>query len=333
MSSQRSISKSTSQQEKVYKGTITTLVKTPIALFAFKRPRETLLTLESLAKNRGAKSHPLYIFCDGPRRPDEKAGVEETRKIVRSQKWTERVSVIEKEKNQGLANSIITGVNQLCEEYGRAIVIEDDLLLSEGCLEYFDKSLGKYQSEDQVMQISGHRFYDRRETEDESSFFIPLTTSWGWATWSRAWKHFDPNMTGNEVLRSDMAMRKRFNLNDSYPFASMVEDQKAGKVDSWAICWVWSMFKRNGLTLYPTKTLVKNIGFSTNSQHTKSELPWMRSPDWHPSNQVANYPDEIKIDEERFMRNKRLFRVNNYPSLYWRIIRRIQRVVSQKKSD
>jgi hypothetical protein len=176
------------------------------------------------------------------------------------------------------------------------------------------------------MQISGHRFYDCLETEKEKSFFQPLTTSWGWATWARAWKHFDPHMTGIEALHTDKSMRKRFDLNDSYPYSSMVDNQKAGKIDSWGIRWVWSMFKRQGLALYPTQTLIRNIGFSGGSTHTAEELSWMKSPDWGPLNQVTRYPEQIQCDEERFSRNKRLFKVNTSPRLYWRIMRRLRKL-------
>jgi len=305
------------------KTTTLKFVKSPIALFVFKRPQETLQTLECLTRNRGVKDHPLYIFCDASRRADEEREVAETRKIVRSRKWTDAVSIIEKEKNQGLANSIISGVDQLCEKHGRAIIIEDDLLLADSCLEYFEHSLERFASVESIMQISGHRFFDAQETESNSSFLMPVTTTWGWATWSRAWKFFDPAMKGVERLRSDSLFRHRFDLDNSYPYSQMVEAQIQGGVDSWGIRWVWAMFNNNGLTLYPTKSLVKNIGFSPSSHHTKTELPWMRSPDWHPSNQVNLFPQIIQPDLERFSRIKRMFKRNTSQNLYHRIRRRI----------
>jgi GR25 family glycosyltransferase involved in LPS biosynthesis len=160
----------------------------------------------------------------------------------------------------GLANSIVTGITKLCQSFGRVIVLEDDLLLSSNFLRYMNAALEKYKHVEQVMQISGYMFPVKLNFSTDA-IFLPFITSWGWATWQRAWKHFDPQMSEYSRLKTDRALRYKFDLNSSYPYFKMLEAQIKGKVDSWAIRWYLSTFMQEGLTLYPVHSLVKNIGF------------------------------------------------------------------------
>src|SRR3989304_5243769 len=104
--------------------------KAPIAFFAYKRPEHTRRSLESLSLNEGAEASELFIFCDGVRGPEDEKTVEEVRSLVRSRKWCGKVNIIERDKNLGLAKSVIAGVTEIEGRYGRIIALEDDLVLS-----------------------------------------------------------------------------------------------------------------------------------------------------------------------------------------------------------
>lgn len=241
----------------------------PIALFAFKRPEHTRRTLESLAKNPEFSASPLFIYCDGARDQSETAQVDETRRIVREWPHPEKI-LVERERNWGLANSIIAGVTELCARYERVIVVEDDLIVSPIFLDYMNSALAHYADEPRVMQISAHMF----PVSIQSSYdavMLPFITSWGWATWDRAWKHFDPSMTGYEKLKGDSRLRRKFNLDGSYPYFRMLKYQVRGRVDSWAIRWYKSVFFCGGLTLYPCHSLVMNIGYGNTATHTSRQ--------------------------------------------------------------
>lgn len=238
----------------------------PIAFFAYKRPEHTRQSLESLAKNHSAESSELFIFCDGSKKSEDNEVVQKVRQIVKSQKWCGQVHIIEREQNIGLAKSIIHGVTELCSKYGRVIVLEDDLILSPFFLEYMNKALELYEKKSSVIQISGHMF-PAKLTSVNDAVFLPFTTSWGWATWERAWKHFDAEMSGYILLKNNRKLKYKFNLDDSYPYFEMLEQQINGHIDSWAIRWYLSTFTINGITLYPIYTLVKNIGFDGSGTH------------------------------------------------------------------
>lgn len=226
----------------------------PIGVFAFKRPAHLAKALASLASNPEFSRSPLYIFCDGARNDAERADVERVRQLARDCPHPAK-TVVEQPQNLGLARSIISGVTQLCERYGTAIVIEDDLTLSPVFLKYTNDALERYRGDAQVMQVSGHIF-PRRIRSDNDAVMLPMTTTYGWATWKRAWDHFDATMSGRAKLAADAALRHRFDLEGAYPYWEMLENQVKGQVDSWGIKWYLSVFMRDGLVVFPTQTLV-----------------------------------------------------------------------------
>lgn len=232
----------------------------PIALFAYKRPQHTLRALEALSQCDLADESRLVVFCDGPKRPEDVDAVRQVREVVRSRPWCGTVEVIERERNAGLANSVVTGVSDLCREYGRVIVLEDDLVVSPYFLRYMNDALEKYKDEERVMQISGYMF-NVALAADSDAVFLPFTTSWGWATWKRAWEKFDPSMSAYEAMKKDKKLRFAFNFDGNFDYFSMLEKKYTGQLDSWAIVWYASVFIHKGLVLHPLKTLVRNDGF------------------------------------------------------------------------
>ncbi len=244
----------------------------PIALFVYKRPTHAIQTIEALARNELAEKSHLFIFSDGPRSDADRKGVEEVRKAASHLKGFEDITLIEREQNLGLARSIISGVTDLCSKHGRVIILEDDLITSRSFLRYMNEALERYENSPQVYQISGHMFPINVSTTLDS-FFLPFTTSWGWATWARAWKSFDPDMKGAPRLDQDSTLRNRFELSGSSRFYSMLKRQQAGKIDSWAIRWYLSVFLAEGLVLFPKKSLIQNIGFDGTGVHCGKASP------------------------------------------------------------
>ena len=238
----------------------------PIALFAYNRLAHMRKTVEALQKNEMANESDLIIFSDAPKGPEAAAAVGEVREYIKAITGFRSINIIERDRNLGLANSIIDGVTILCKEYGRVIVLEDDLITSPFFLKYMNTALARYQNDEQVMQISGYMFPISIAAETDA-VFLPLTTSWGWATWQRAWQHFDPAARGHGALKDNVDMRNKFNLDGSYDYFGMLEQQMQGKIDSWAIRWYLSVWIRGGLTLFPLKTLVENIGFDGSGTH------------------------------------------------------------------
>lgn len=237
----------------------------PIAVFVYNRPEHTRQMLLNLQKCEGFNQSPLYVFCDGSKDKESTAAVSEVRCVVDALVGS-HATIIESSKNMGLANSIIAGVTKLCEKYGRVIVLEDDLIVSPVFLNYMNSALDKYEDCEQVFQISGYMFNVDVLAKTDAALFLPLTTSWGWATWSRAWNIFDEHAKGWSRLK-DRQLRKAFNMGGVFDYYAMLKRQMQGKSDSWAIRWYWSVFKRNGVVLFPPYSLVNNTGFDGSGTH------------------------------------------------------------------
>ena len=265
----------------------------PIAFFAYNRPEHALRSLETLSRCELADESVLHIFCDGARGPEDETRVALVREAVKSRKWCKEVHIRVSKENRGLATSVISGVSSLCRKRGKAIVLEDDLLLSPFFLKYMNDSLRLYEGEERVKQITGYMF-DGPLNSDTDALFLPFTSSWGWATWGRAWKQFDAHMTAYDVLKKDSKLRKKFNLDGAYNFYTMLKNQRTGRVDSWAIRWYLSVFMAEGLTLYPVKTLVKNIGWDGSGVHCGASNG-KDGDQLDPEFSVLTYPADIEV--------------------------------------
>lgn len=277
----------------------------PIALFAHKRPEHTRRALQALACNAEFENSPLHVYCDGPRNDDQVAAVTETQRVVRDFPHP-NMAVIAAETNKGLAKSITGAVTSLCNEHGQVIVVEDDLVVSPGFLSYMNRALNRYADEARVMQISGYMFpVDLGETP--GSVFLPFTTSWGWATWQRAWKDFDGSMDGAVHLGSSVARRIQFDLDGSYPYFRMLQRQMASKVDSWAIRWYLSVFLCSGLVLFPRKSLVENHGFDGSGTHC-GEHEARPTQAFTSGSMDVDTIDPIATDERAFKQIKKYLR-------------------------
>lgn len=236
----------------------------PIALFVYNRPAHTRRVLESLRTAHDFDQRRLHVFCDGPRSDEDVPKVEETRATVH-ELVPESAEIVERDSNQGLAASVIAGVTRLCEAHGEAITIEDDLILSKNVLRYLDTALRRYRDEEKVMHVAAYMFPVAGRLPD--AFFYREATCWGWATWARAWRHFESDPA---VIQAHVRERKAvsaFNVNDTMFFWEMLEKQRRGDIDSWAIRWYGSMFMRGGLALHPGESLVQNGGFDGTGVH------------------------------------------------------------------
>ena len=239
----------------------------PIVLFTYNRPVHLRNTVESVLQNDLACKSTLFVYSDGPKdNIDSVVKVAEVRKYIKTISGFKRIVIVESEKNKGLASSVIAGVTDVVNRYGKVIVIEDDLEISPDFLRFMNEALDVYKNEPIVMQVSGHMF-DVKIKAPTDAIFLPFITSWGWATWKRAWDHFDPSMSGYEKIENDSKLKSRFNLDGAYNYFNMLERQLHGKIDSWAIRWYLSVFLKNGFTLFPIRSLVHNSGFDGSGTH------------------------------------------------------------------
>ncbi len=237
----------------------------PILLFTYNRPSHTRQTLEALLNNKLCSDSKLFIFSDGYKNDEDKKDVLKVRELIHSIDGFKEIHITENEHNLGLAKNIIEGVTQIINQYGKVIVLEDDLVTSPYFLTFMNETLEKFENEEKIGHIQGYCFPLPQLPE---TFLIKWTGSWGWATWKRAWKLFNPD---GQILLNELKKRnltKIFDFNGNYPFTRMLQRQVNGENNSWAIRWNASLFLNDILSVNAGKSLVRNIGFDGSGVHS-----------------------------------------------------------------
>lgn len=297
----------------------------PVALFAYRRPEHLQATLSALAANALAEATELTIFCDGPRTEQEREDVAKVRSLARDAKGFSQVRVIARDQNLGLAGSVTHGVDEMLSEHERVIVLEDDILTSPHFLDYMNQALERYATEQRVWCIHGYQFPLQQPLPE--TFFLRGAECWGWATWRRAWQGFE----GDAQRLLDVLKRKGlmddFNLGGGYDYYSLLAQQAAGKVDSWAIRWRASAFAADGLCLWPGRSLVRNIGHDNSGEHCADTERFDSVPSSSPV-EVASIP----IREDSVARDAlRDFFIHSRPSLGRRFGNLVRRCLGARR--
>ena len=249
----------------------------PVILFVYNRPEHTRGVLESLSQNRLAKESELFIFSDAAKNDAAKEKVDMVRVLIKEKGWKEafkQVTVVEGKENRGLAKSIISGVTELINQYGKVIVIEDDLILSPYFLDYMNGALEFYEREKDIWSISGYSFPMKSlKKYSHDVFYSYRGCSWGWATWADRWMKTDWDVKDYQQFLADDKKQRHFNLGGG-DLTGMLKLQMEGKINSWAVRWVYMQSKLNMYTVYPKKSYILNDGCdgSGTNSGTHSEL-------------------------------------------------------------
>lgn len=231
----------------------------PILLFVYIRPDHVRRCVESLLNNQLAADSELYIYSDAAKQEADKPAVSAVREYVHTISGFQRVTITERTENWGLARSIIDGVTTMTNRYGRVIVVEDDLVAAPYFLQFMNDALETYKDEERVCHIQACDF--TKDAALPETFLIKWTGSWGWATWQRAWRLFEPD--GAKLLQELEARKltRQFDFNGKYGFTRMLRRQIAGKNNSWAIRWNATLFLQDKLSLNVGRSLIQNDGF------------------------------------------------------------------------
>lgn len=242
----------------------------PIVVFVYKRAVHTEQCLQALSKSIGADLSDLIIFCDGPKTENDKADVSEVRTLVKEFAATSvfrSVKIIESEENNGLANSIISGVSMVLEQYGRVIVVEDDLIVSDDFLQYMNGALEYYKNNPEIGSISAYTYpIDYLKNYSKDIYVIRKGECWGWATWKDRWDQVDWEVKDFNEYKKSRKQQKAFKALE-YGLDNMLKCQMEGKIDSWAVRWCFHLFKNGLLTVYPSVSRAKNIGMDGSGTH------------------------------------------------------------------
>jgi acetyltransferase-like isoleucine patch superfamily enzyme len=252
----------------------------PIVLFVYNRPWHTEQTLNALSQNELADQSILYIYADGPKKnatEDQLKKIYQVGQIIRRKSWCKEVFIIESAKNKGLADSIVHGVTEIVNKYGKIIVLEDDIITSKGFLKYMNEALELYENDEKVMHISGYMFPHNKKMS-KPTFFCQIAFSWGWATWKNSWQKYNGDGKNVKSTLTNRGLLKRFNMDGTYMFQEQLDANIKGTLKSWAVFWHASIIINNGLSLIPSFTLVRNIGNDGSGENCSHDSKFENQP-------------------------------------------------------
>ena len=243
-------------------------MKTPVLLLIFNRPDTTRRVVEAL---RQARPEKLYIAADGPRpdRTGEKELCAQARAIALNATGDCRVRKLFRRSNLGCKRAVSSAISWFFTNEPEGIILEDDCLPGESFFRFCETLLSRYRTDQRIMHISGNNFQQGKPRGSASYYFSRYSHVWGWASWRRAWRHYDVRMTSlPEFLRTNQ-------LRSIFPAARVQrywrEKLRAthdGRIDTWDYQWAYAVWSQNGLSVLPNVNLVRNIGYGARATHT-----------------------------------------------------------------
>ena len=233
----------------------------PIVLFVYNRPYHTLKTLETLKSADLSSESKLIIFSDGPKNVKDCFRIFKVRKIINKIDWVKKVEIFKSNKNKGLEKSIQSGVNYVLEKYGKAIILEDDILVGKHFLTYMNTALNKYSDADEVYHVAANSA-DISNITQAQTYFLHNATCWGWGTWRWTWKKDLITIEASELIEklNKKKLVDKFDYCGASHFLNILKNNAKKNNSSWAIKWYAILVLNNKLSLHPYKTLTQNIG-------------------------------------------------------------------------
>jgi hypothetical protein len=256
-------------------------IQTPVAFFVFNRPSTTSRVFEEIRRARPPK---LLLVADGPR-PDRLGEAEKcdaSRAIVEKVDWPCQVERNYAETNMGCGRRIASGITWVFGQVEEAIILEDDCLPDPSFFTFCETLLEFYRHDTRVMHIGGNNFQSGIKRGSYSYFFSKYSHIWGWATWRRAWKHFDPSLATWPAMRKSDEHLQLFDNEEECIYWSAIFDQMVSPqpIDTWDYCWTYACFMQ-GLSVYPNVNLVSNVGFNSDATHTVNKSSIAELPAFH----------------------------------------------------
>jgi glycosyltransferase involved in cell wall biosynthesis len=276
----------------------------PIALFVYNRPEYTRRTIEALRNNTLASESILHVFADGAKSGTSVEGlrrIAEIREIVSHVEGFKSVILHFSDTNKGCARSVREGVTEVVQQYGRVIVVEDDVLTIPQFLSYMNNALDVYAKDHRVWTIGGMNMdiqLPTKYTAKHDVYLVRRTCTWGWATWSDRWKDIDWEVRDADQFFANHKAMQRFDRGGE-GMSQMLKDQVYEKLDSWAIVWDYHIYKHNGFCIYPVKSFTYNIGMDGSGTHyAVGDIPDSQAPLFNPDKDRLRLTPHLRPNRE-----------------------------------
>lgn len=244
-------------------------LNTAVLFLVFNRLETTKQVFEAIKK---AKPPRLYIAADGAR--GNKAGEEEKVKAVRNYildhiDWECETKTLFRDTNLGCKTAVSSAISWFFEQENQGIILEDDCLPSQSFFWYCEDLLEKYKNDERIFLISGYNQQNIWNKYDSDYFFSNLGGIWGWASWKRAWEHYDVEMKDIDAFMRQDGFQKVLGKKLGKIRQDMIYNNIIlRKMNTWDYQWGYTRHKNSGLACVPVYSLIENIGFGEEATHT-----------------------------------------------------------------
>ncbi len=238
-----------------------------VAFCIYNRPEPTARVFEAIRRWRPAR---LLVIADGPKksRPIDLDSTNECRRIASQVDWPCDLLHNWSDENLGCRERMATGLDWAFEQSEQLIVLEDDCLPGKDFFPFVTELLERYADDDRVAMISGNNFQPSPVTED-SYYFSRWAHIWGWASWRRAWKHFDASIASWPEIRDAGFLQACTDCPaELQHWQQVFDDVHENRIDTWDFSWMYACWLHGGMTVLPAKNLVTNLGFGSGATHT-----------------------------------------------------------------
>ena len=294
----------------------------PIVLFVYNRLYHTQQTVEYLQKNDLAQQSKLFVFSDGPKNEEGRKTVEEVRAYLRTIDGFKNITITEREKNLGLANSVITGVTEVIDRFDKVVVMEDDLVSSRNFLSFINEALEFYKNDKRIFSVTGLNYpISIPKTYKHDVYLSYRESSWGWGTWRDRWDLADWEVKDFSEFLKDKRSQKLFNRGGD-DLTNMLVSQMKGEIDSWAIRWCYAHFKNNAYCLGPVISKIQNIGIDGSGTHCGASDKY--DVDLDQDLRKIEFPRNLEIDESVIQEFAKMFKPPRRTSLIGKLKRMVK---------
>ncbi len=256
-------------------------MNSPIIIFSYNRPKHLNNLLDSLIENKISKLSKIFFFCDGPKNKKDIKKISEIKILLKTKKIKIYKKIFQK-KNIGLANNIINGVSQVLKKYQNCIVLEDDLIINQNCIQYMNCMLKKFKNDKKIGSISAYSYIDELNYKKNFDFYISKRhSSWCWGTWSRVWRKIKWNEKNIINHFSKESSVKKFS-EGGRDLNLLLWGNYQNLINSWAIRFNYYCFKNSLRSIQPRYSMIKNDGRDLSGTHEKFNFKFKKQYNFNP---------------------------------------------------
>ena len=295
----------------------------PILFLVFNRPDTTAQVLQRIREIQPAK---LFVAADGPRanREEERVKCEAVRSLILNGiDWPCDVKTLFRDQNLGCGKAVSRATTWFFEQVDEGIILEDNTVPDLSFFEFCKELLSKYRNEEKIKMISGNNFQNGKWRGDGSYYFSNITHSWGWATWRRAWKEYDYNLSSLDERKFEELLKRNIGLVQFRDYwRNIYHRLRDGSYDTWDYQFLFSMWLNDGICIVPNKNLVTNIGFGNNATHTTNSDDPVANQPLQQLNKIV-HPSSYETDRqaEKYLYNKYIKQRGLVTRAYKKILR------------